>query len=144
MRALNYRRTLGRVWPVLGPKLGEAVTADDAKAAWFAAGLRDGEDGFRMLIVLADELLAITKEEGFRRLGTEAQSRHVADSLATVGRTSFRRSRDIAAKAEPSPEHQIQLAEAVWYVECSCGYKGLSKAGGCGKCGAKIPISPWA
>lgn len=144
MRALNYRRTLRRVWPVLGPKLVGAETVDDAKAAWLAAGLQDGEAGFRPLTVLAGELLAITKEKGFLKAGTEAQPRYVADSLATIGRTSFRRSRDIAAKAEPSDEYQIQRAEAVWYVECSCGYKGFSEAYACKKCGAKIPFSPWA
>jgi len=141
MRALNYRRTLRRVWPQLGPELVKAETADDVATAWLAVGLRDGEDGFRLLTVLAGEILAITKEKGFRQIGTEAQPRYVADSLATVGRTKFRRSRDIAAKAEPSPEHQIQHAEAVWYVECSCGYKGPSKAYACRKCGAKIQFS---
>jgi hypothetical protein len=141
MRTLNYRRTLRRVWPKLGPELLKAETADDVATAWFAVGLRDGEDGFRQLTVLAGEILAVIKEKGFLQLGSEAQPRYVADSLATVGRTSFRRSRDIAAKAEPtSSEHQIQYAEAVWYVECSCGHKGPSKAYACQECGAKIPI----
>jgi hypothetical protein len=140
-RSENYRVTLSYAWPKLWPGLSKARDVDAVAAAWSAADLSDGEGGFVRLSALAPQILEVLKDRRFHQKRGKAQATYLANSLAALGRVSPRRSRDIASQPKPkSSKHTIQHAEPVFEVECSCGFRGLSKALACGKCGARIPL----
>ena len=133
-RADNYRGLLANVWGELWPRLSQAQTEDDVKAAFREA--YPGEHEF--MPYQAPLIFRVLKERTFRKL-PRAQVSFMADSLAGLGLVSPRRSRDICAedRARAKSAHHILRAEL--YVECSCGYKGHSLKHACPECGTVIP-----
>ena len=134
-RADNYRGILRHVWGELSPLLLESNTEDDVIKA-FQIAIPGGTE-FPPHAAL---ILRILKDRMFPKRD-QARINFLADSLASVGLVSPRRSRDIcrAERVRERRAHHILRAEL--YVECSCGYKGHSVNHACRRCGTEVP--PW-
>lgn len=133
-RADNSRGLLTNVWGRLWPRLSQAQTEDDVKAAFGEA--YPGEHEF--MPYQAPLILKVLKERTFPKL-PRAQVNFMADSLAGLGLVSARRSRDICAEDRARAKRAHHILRAELYVECSCGYKDHSLDHACPECGAAIP-----
>src|SRR5260370_25703594 len=133
-RADNSRGLLTNVWDKLWPRLSQATTQDDVKAA-FSEGY-SGEHEF--MPYQAPLILKVLKERTFPKL-RKAQVNFMADSLAGLGLVSPRRSPDICAEDRAKTKRAHHIIRAELYVECSCGYKGHSLDHACPDCRAVIP-----
>ena len=123
---------LERAWDVLEGPLLKARTEMQVKAA-----LGKGSDHLLSELRNCFHLIPeICREETFpeRR---QARIRYLADSLAGLGEVSPRRSRDICAYMRKHPATYIIRRE--FFIECSCGYEGLSLNECCPECGAIVP-----
>jgi hypothetical protein len=131
-RSDNYRGVLHNVWERLSPALLEAKTENDVINAFEVA-----QPGGNEFLFQAPLILRLINDPMFPQR-RQARINFLADSLASLGLVSPRRSRDIctAERARVKRTHHIIRYE--FYVECSCGYKGHSKNHACRKCGASI------
>ncbi len=134
-RADNSRGLLTNVWDQLGPRLSQAQTEDDVKAAFREA--YPGEHEF--MPYQAPLILKVLKEGGFPKL-RKAQVNFMADSLAGLGLVSPRRSRDICAEERARVKRAHHIIRWEFYIECSCGYNGHSQDHACPECCASVPL----
>ncbi len=90
-------------------------------------------------------ILRVVRERKFPKGKRDGQIRFLADSLAGEGIVSPRRSRDICQQqrstAEKIGEHKILRREL--FIECSCGYKGISRGLDCPKCPPRARGPAW-
>lgn len=132
-RAYNYRLILNHVWDRLWPLLSKAQTEEEVIKA-FQEGSDPYEREFVPVLTLAHRVLRDPKFPKTR----DAQIKFLADSLAALGRTSPRRSRDICGEVRAKEKRAHHIIRFEFWVECSCGYKGRSRDHACPKCGAEI------
>jgi hypothetical protein len=131
-RADNYRGIFGHIWDSLWPSLSQVQTEEDVLKA-----LRDVlqyEAEFRPSVAL---ILKLLKDPKFPKR-KQARINFLADSLASLGMVSPRRSRDICAEERAREKRTHHIIRYEYYVECSCGYEGRSLNHECANCGAPI------
>lgn len=127
-RAHNYNIVLTAYWPDIGKALLSSKTKEDAEAA--LQGVYESQrPPFMPVAYLIPEILG---EKKFPKT-EKAQIKFIAESLAGDGKISPRRARDICLQEKLKVHHVIIRQE--YYIECSCGYRGPAKNGGCQKCG---------
>ena len=133
-RGDHYRLIFDQVWNRLWPLLLKVETEEDVIKA-FEEGARPHAQNF--MPSLSNLILKVLREPKFpeRR---KAQINFLADSLAGVGWITPRYSRDLCEKERAKQKRATYIIRYEVYVECSCGYKGLSRAHACPKCEAKI------
>jgi hypothetical protein len=133
-RADNYRGILDHVWASLWPSLSQAQSEEDVLKALKNTWAYEAE--FTPSVPL---ILTLLKDPNFpeRR---QARINFLADSLASLGLVSPRRSRDICARERAKEKRTHHIIRYEYYVECSCGYQGHSLGHACPKCGAEIPL----
>jgi hypothetical protein len=131
-RADNWRFSLARLWPDLEAPLLAAQSADEVSKAFEVA--MPGSNEFPphaelFLRVLKDAKLPKRKK---------ARINFLADSSAALGLVTPRRSRDICAEERAGDAQRHQILRYEYWIECSCGYRGVSQGHRCKKCGAEI------
>jgi hypothetical protein len=133
-RAENYRGILKNVWEKFSAHLLNAEGKDDVVRAIQAA--MPGENEFTPLASL---IFTVVKGRDFPKT-QKGQISFLADSVASLGLVSPRRSRDICTAERAKRKRANHILRAELYVECSCGYKGHSLDHACRKCGTAIPV----
>lgn len=131
-RADNYRGILDHVWDSLWPSLSQAQSEEDVLKALKTTWTYEAE--FTPSVAL---ILTLLKDPKFPKR-RQARINFLADSLASLGLVSPRRSRDICAKERAREKRTHHIIRYEYYVECSCGYKGRSLNHECAKCGAPV------
>ncbi len=134
-RADNYRRVFGQIWKHVWPGLSKAQTRQDVVLSFLGAEVGAYATD---LVILADLILQVVQDRKFPKRKREAQINFLADSIAAHGMVAPRSSRDICERerARVKRVHRILCYE--FYVECSCGYKGISRNHACPMCEAAI------
>ncbi len=116
-----------------------AKIEEDVRAAFRGVATDYGE---RLLgLAHPNLILAWLREGRFPKQRREFLIRHLADSLAGEGYVSFRRSRDVVAEQRRKERKRGRIIRVEHYVECTCGYKGVSRDYACRRCGAPIPTA---
>jgi hypothetical protein len=92
---------------------------------------------------VAGDIFAVLREKKFPRK-PRAQVKILANSLTGRPNVEARTSRDICAigLAEGKARSPHKIPRKEFYVECSCGFKGLALDNACRKCGAEISLLP--
>jgi hypothetical protein len=80
-------------------------------------------------------------EGKFPKTNLDRKMRHLADSVAAEGFLSPRRCRDVCLEERKRQAQLGMIFRREFYIECTCGYRGPAKGGGCPQCGTKR-ISP--
>jgi hypothetical protein len=94
-RADNYRWIFNLLWNEIGPKLSQAVTAQDVVNSF--SGTKVGSYALEF-IPLAELILSVLRERRFPKRKREAQINFLADSIAGYGVVTPRSSRDICER----------------------------------------------
>jgi hypothetical protein len=131
-RADNWRHSLARLWPDLEAPLLAAESAEEVSKAFEAA--MPGSNEFPPH---AELFLRVLKDRRFPKR-KKARINFLADSTAGLGLVTPRRSRDICAEERTEATERHQVLRYEYWIECSCGYKGVSQNHSCKKCGAEI------
>jgi hypothetical protein len=131
-RADDYRGILRKVSDELWPPLLEAKTEGDVVNAFQNASPNGTEFPRQTALILA-----LVKDTKFPKR-REVQINFLADSLASMGEVSPRRSRDICAQERAKVKRANHIVRFEFYVECSCGYEGPSYYHACKECGAVV------
>jgi hypothetical protein len=133
-RGDHYRLIFDQVWESLWPLLSKAQREEDVIKA-----VEEGARPYAQQFVpsLSNLLLKVLREKKFPKR-REAQINFLADSLAGVGWITQRYSRDICQKERAKQKRAHYIIRYEVYVECSCGYKGLSRNHACPKCEVEI------
>lgn len=131
-RADNYRGFLRNVWDRLSPRLLEAQTEEDVSRA-----CEDAIPNAREFTPRAQLIFSLVKDPKFPKR-PQARINFLADSLASLGLVSPRRSRDICAEERARAKRAHHIVRYEFYIECSCGYTGHSHDHACPNCGAAI------
>lgn len=76
-------------------------------------------------------------ERKFPKMNLERKMRHLADSVAAEGFLSPRRCRDVCLEERKRQEKLGMIVRREFYIECTCGYRGPAKGGGCRQCGTR-------
>jgi hypothetical protein len=76
-------------------------------------------------------------EGKFPKTNLERKMRHLADSAAAEGFLTPRRCRDVCLEERKRQAQLGMILRREFYIECSCGYQGPAKGGGCLQCGTK-------
>jgi hypothetical protein len=76
-------------------------------------------------------------EGKFPKTNLERKMRHLADSVAAEGFLTPRRCRDVCLEERKRQEKIGMIFRREFYIECTCGYRGPAKGGGCPECGTK-------
>jgi hypothetical protein len=76
-------------------------------------------------------------EGKFPKTNLERKMHHLADSVAAGGFLSPRRCRDVCLEERKRQAQLGMILRREFYIECSCGYQGPAKGGGCRQCGTK-------
>ncbi len=113
-----------------------AKTEEDVRSAFQRVTMES-----LLLLARPDLVLGWLREGKFPRQRREFLIRHLADSLAGEGLVSFRRSRDLAARQRQKEKKRGHITRVEFYVECTCGFKGVSRERACRRCGAPIDRS---
>ncbi len=92
------------------------------------------------LIRLADVILQVVRDPKFPKRSRQAQINFMADSVAGHGVVTPRSSRDICEKERARIKRVHRIISYEFYVECSCGYKGISRNHACPRCEAEIHL----
>ena len=124
------RIQLSYAWPDVGNQFLSAKTPEEIWAVLTKDGGRIG--GVKDLD-FATRIFEIIRDPLFPRVREKSQIEFLADSLGAGGVVTARRSREICAKARKKVQHVIVRRE--FYIECSCGYEGPARGGGCRMCG---------
>src|SRR5262249_39457740 len=74
-------------------------------------------------------------ERKFPKASLERKMRHLADSVAAEGFLTPRRSRDGCLEERKRQTQLGMILRREFYIECTCGYQGPAKGGGCRQCG---------
>jgi hypothetical protein len=77
------------------------------------------------------------QEGKFPKTNLERKMRHLADSVAAEGFLTPRRCRDVCLEERKRQAQLGMILRREFYIECSCGYQGPAKGGGCRQCGTK-------
>lgn len=133
-RADNFRWIFDQVWDRLWPLLSNAEDEEGVIRA-FQEGARPYDREF--MPALAGLVLKIVHESKFPKRRAP-RINFLADSLAGRGLVAPRRARDICEKERARQKRAHHIIRYEVYVECSCGYKGLSRSHSCPKCKARI------
>ncbi len=131
-RADNYRVWLAQLWNELGALLLAAETEESVIKAFQT--VLPGNNEFPPH---AELILKIVKDQNFPQR-QQARINFLADSLAGMGLVTPRRSRDICAEERSGDAQRHQILRYEYWIECSCGYEGLSQNHSCKRCGAVI------
>jgi hypothetical protein len=131
-RADGWRVSLARLWPDLEGPLLAAESPDDVAKAFQSA--LPGNNEFPPY---SEVIFRTLKEPNFPKR-KKARVNFLADSSAALGTVSPRRSRDICAEERAADVQRHQILRYEYWIECSCGYKGISRGHSCKKCGAEI------
>ena len=75
------------------------------------------------------------QEGKFPRTNLERKMRHLADSIAAEGFLTPRRCRDVCLEERKRQAQLGMILRREFYIECTCGYHGPAKGGGCRQCG---------
>lgn len=75
------------------------------------------------------------QEGKFPKSNLDRKMRHLADSVAAEGFLTPRRSRDVCLEERKRQAQLGMILRREFYIECSCGYQGPAKGGGCRQCG---------
>ncbi len=122
-------------------RLRRAKTVEDLKQAFGKFPPQYLENEFHDFPLI----LKVVADPKFPKGRQDRQIQFLAESLAGGGFVSPRRARDICAKerkaAKRKEEHRILRRE--FYIECSCGYKGVSREQNCPKCDARDREPLW-
>ena len=76
-------------------------------------------------------------EGKFPKMNLERKMRHLADSIAAEGFLTPRRCRDVCLEERKRQAQLGTIFRREFYIECTCGYRGPAKGGGCLQCGTK-------
>ena len=76
-------------------------------------------------------------EGKFPKTNLDRKMRHLADSVAAEGFLTPRRCRDVCLEERKRQAQLGMILRREFYIECSCGYQGPAKGGGCRQCGTK-------
>jgi hypothetical protein len=76
-------------------------------------------------------------EGKFPKTNLERKMRHLADSIAAEGFLTPRRCRDVCLEERKRQAQLGMIFRREFYIECTCGYRGPAKGGGCPQCGTK-------
>lgn len=134
----NYRYVFGLLWSHIWPGLSKAQTQQEV----IQVISRKEVSSYALdLIPKADLMLQVVRDPKFPKRKREAQINFMADSLGGYGLVAPRSSRDICAKERARIKRIHHIIRYEFYVECSCGYKGISRNHACARCEAKIPLS---
>jgi hypothetical protein len=76
-------------------------------------------------------------EGKFPKTNLERKMRHLADSIAAEGFLTPRRCRDVCLEERKRQAQFGMIFRREFYIECTCGYRGPAKGGGCPQCGTK-------
>jgi hypothetical protein len=133
-RADSFRFMFEQVWERLWPRLSgvqtdqEVINAFVEEAQPYAPNFMPG---------LANLVFRVLREPKFPKR-PDAQINFLADSLAGLGYVAPRSSRDICQKERAREKRAHHIIRYEFHIECSCGFKGLSRDHACRKCGAEI------
>jgi hypothetical protein len=131
-RADNWRVSLARLWPHLEAPLLAAQSADEVSKA-----LEVAMPGSNEFPPHAELFFRVLKDSRFPKR-KKARINFLADSSAALGLVTPRRSRDICAEERGDDAQRDQIIRYEYWIECSCGYRGISQGHSCKKCGAEI------
>jgi hypothetical protein len=121
---------LQQFWPKLGPRLLVVQSAKEIVSA-----VREEAVGISgSMVQFADLILKVLRDPKFPRTRAKSQIHFLADSLGGQGFVTPRRSREICAEERSKVRHVIVRRE--YYIECSCGFEGPARDGGCRNCGS--------
>ena len=95
----------------------------------------------RAFLVRRSLVVKCVQDPKFPKRDRQARIRFLGESLGSDGRTSLRRSRDICLEERRKEKKQGIIVRQEFYIECTCGYKGPARNGGCPQCGSKS-LSP--
>ena len=76
-------------------------------------------------------------EGKFPKTNLERKMRHLADSVAAEGFLTPRRCRDVCLEERKRQAQPGMIFRREFYIECTCGYRGPAKGGGCLQCGTR-------
>jgi hypothetical protein len=135
-RGDNYRGIFNFVWDALYPLLSAAQTDQDIIRAFEQAA-----SGYvrEFMPTLASLVLHVIRARNFPKR-RQPQINFMADSLAAYGGVSARRSRDICQRERLTEKKTHQIIRYEFWIECSCGYKGISRDRTCARCKAEVPF----
>ena len=124
------RTQLTFAWKFVGDRFLSANSPEEILSALkndggMIGGIKDLDFATRIFEVIHDPL--------FPRVRAKSQIAFLADSLGAGGVVTARRSREICAEARKKVHHVIVRRE--FYIECTCGFEGPARDGGCPKCG---------
>lgn len=131
-RADNWRHSLTRLWDDLEGPLLAAESPDDVSRAFET--VLPGNNEFPPY---AEVIFRASKDPKLPKR-KKARINFIADSSAGLGVVTPRRSRDICAEERAVDIQRHQIVRYEYWIECSCGYKGVSQGHSCKKCGAEI------
>ncbi len=117
-------------------RLLSAKTEEDVRSAFQRVTMES-----LLLLARPDLVLGWLREGRFPKHRRVFLIRHLADSLAGEGLVSFRRSRDLAARERRKERKRGRIIRVEFYVECTCGFKGMSRDHACRRCGAPVDRS---
>src|SRR6266567_339521 len=136
-RADNYRGILDTVWDRVAPRLLKAQTREDVVRSFEGANV----GGYALeLVIAADLILEVLRASNFPKRKREAQINFLADSIAGQGVITPRSARDICEKERARIKRAHHIIRCEFWIECSCGHKGLSLNQACPKCEAEISL----
>jgi len=131
-RADNWRSAIARLWNDLEGPLLAAQSPDEVSKAFQA--VLPGNNEFPPH---AEVMFRTLNDPKFPKR-KKARINFLADSSAGLGIVTPRRSRDICAEERGLDVQRQQILRYEYWVQCSCGYKGISRNHCCKKCGAEI------
>lgn len=132
----KYRVWLERSWDQLETPLLTAKTEQEV-----VSRLQQALPGYDELPPLAPLILKVVNGPGFPKKQKKAQVGFLANSLGARGVVTPRRSRDICAEQRKPDSQRNYIIRHEYWVECSCGYKGVSENLSCKECGAELYLS---
>lgn len=134
-RADNLRRSFDLFWQHVWPSLSKAETQNDV-----IQSLARPEVGSYALDLIrsADLILRVVRDPKFPKQQREAQINFLADSIAAYGVVTPRSSRDICERERARIKQVHRILNYEFYIECSCGYQGVSRNHACPTCEAGI------
>ena len=136
-RADNYRWIFDQIWDRVGSRLLQAETREDVVRSFEGAEVGRYAVEF---VTLADLILKVVRDPDFPKRSREARINFLSDSIAGDLSVTPRTARDICARERARIKRTHHIIRYEFWIECSCGYKGLSQNHACPKCEATIPI----